>query len=151
MPGFCAVEVGTVGGEDVVVDYVEGDKDEFLVEEGIDSDLGGYDEQDAANTVCYTPEEVDEAFCVAEPGEESFFGEKGDCEGSGEWPAYACSCSEAEDSLSGSKTSTPVHKGSNAEEGCVHGEAAGEVGGAGMVHSGRGEGDDEIEDCHSWV
>jgi len=68
VPGFGAVEVGAGGGEDVVVDDVPGDDDEFLVEEGVCGDLQGEDAEDSEDAVCDTPGEVDDALDVAEPG-----------------------------------------------------------------------------------
>lgn len=146
VPGFGAVEVGAIGGEDVVVDDVPGDDDEFLVEEGVDGDLKGEDEEESDKTIGDTPGEVDEAAETAEGGEHGFLGEKGQGDGGGKGPADAGSDSETEDALSGAESAPPVQKGGQAEQSGVHGETAGEVGGAGVIHPWGGEGDGEVGD-----
>ena len=100
MPGFRAVEVwSSFAGEDVVPDDVEGDDNEFLIEESIDGDLDGEDKECADGAVYDASGEVNDTLSVADRGEQDFLEQERDCHCRGEGPAKYCAGANAENTL----------------------------------------------------
>lgn len=94
---------------------------------------------------------LEEALLVAEQGEQALLEHKGATQGNGKWPPKYAAYRKPKHALRRLDPPAPIDKGSSAQHRHVHGEARGQVGGAGVkVARAEDEGGDE-EESHAGV